>query len=324
MSAGLITKFSHKNSHLHHVKCKLHNRRLLASSTRVDDTNNNEGVEGTCPSAQPDPRTYLCERTLSPPSACLDTKNAHAQPFYIRGTLLILAHTQSHLLKTCTSLEIKANHIQKDSYARVHIISFPPRFTFFFYLSHSQRRGLPSYRTHTYIHIYIHIYIYISIYLYTTKVNTHEDLRWRTRPGYRRDTAKTVDQEHRELAVWFWNVRNRDRFFCCVGATMKRQISREPTVRWLIDVLTVGCSADAPSRTLCRPFEDYTAGFVERSFEETSRLAGRIALTRSIWQRSGCGWSTRSCATWATRTWKTSWRNWRWKCITVKNHFGSR
>ena len=228
MSAGLITKFSHKNSHLHHVKCKLHNRRLLASSTRVDDTNNNEGVEGTCPSAQPDPRTYLCERTLSPPSALLDTKNAHAQPFYIRGTLLILAHTQSHLLKTCTSLEIKANHIQKDSYARVHIISFPPRFTFFFYLSHSQRRGLPSYRTHTYIHTYIHthLHIYISIYLYTTKVNTHEDLRWRTRPGYRRDTAKTVDQEHRELAVWFWNVRNRDRFFCCVGATMKRQISR--------------------------------------------------------------------------------------------------
>lgn len=153
---------------MHHVICKLHNRRLLASSTRVDDTNNNEGVEGTCPSAQPDPRTYLCERTLSPPSALLDTKNAHAQPFYIRGTLLILAHTQSHLLKTCTSLEIKANHIQKDSCARVHLISFPPRSTFFFYLSHAQRRVLPSYRTYTYIHTYIHThlytYIYISIY----------------------------------------------------------------------------------------------------------------------------------------------------------------
>lgn len=158
---------------MHHVICKLHNRRLLASSTRVDDTNNNEGVEGTCPSAQPDPRTYLCERTLSPPSALLDTKNAHAQPFYIRGTLLILAHTQSHLLKTCTSLEIKANHIQKDSCARVHLISFPPRSTFFFYLFHAQRRAfLPYLYIHTYIYTYTSIYIYLYIYIQSESTHT--------------------------------------------------------------------------------------------------------------------------------------------------------
>lgn len=41
-------------------------------STRVNDTNNIEGVEGTCPSAHPILRTYVPVRTLSLPSALLD------------------------------------------------------------------------------------------------------------------------------------------------------------------------------------------------------------------------------------------------------------
>lgn len=129
-------------------------------------------------------------RTLSLPSALLDFGNAHAQPFsYIRGRLLILAHTQSHLLKTCASLEIESNHTHPQKFVlqsctRVYLrsISVSSRFPFtshslplflplFLSLSHSQDICL-VYLPYLYIYTYIHIYLYIQ-----KQRGTYRDLR---------------------------------------------------------------------------------------------------------------------------------------------------
>lgn len=150
-------------------------------------------MEGTCPSAHPILRTYVPVRTLSLPSALLDFGNAHAQPFsYIRGRLLILAHTQSHLLKTCASLEIESNHTHPQKFVlqsctRVYLrsISVSSRFPFtshslplflplFLSLSHSQDICL-VYLPYLYIHTYIHTYTYknreVRTEIYVTYTN---------------------------------------------------------------------------------------------------------------------------------------------------------
>lgn len=125
-------------------------------------------------------------RTLSLPSALLDFGNAHAQPFsYIRGRLLILAHTQSHLLKTCASLEIESNHIHPQKFVlqsctRVYLrsISVSSRFPFtshslplFLSLPLSLARYLPRILA-ILIHTYIHTYLYIQ-----KQRGTYRDLR---------------------------------------------------------------------------------------------------------------------------------------------------